>query len=630
MPGRPTKVMIIGIDSPIASRMYQYAREGVMPTLARVIESGVRARNYLVAFPTNTPPNWTTIATGAWPMTHGITDVDGHLPGNRLDHTEFNVKAEHVQAEQVWRTLERVGKRTIIVNYPTTWGVEPEGGCRIGGCGLVINDWRVDLPHTASAYGNLTMEMLFSTETYPFADQVVFRRAQGWQGVDHAPDALEAEVSPRLTQTRCQVEPFVWHILVERSDQSSAGYDTVAIAKDKSQRGIFARLRVGQWSETIKDTFSTDMGPQRAAFRFKLLELSPDAQRFRLYNPGLCSLSGWAYPPGLEEELDAGGLPTSRAAWVTYTYDWLDLDTVAETAALHNQYQADASAYLLKNRPWDLFLTHIHPPDWLYHMFAEQLDPVHAPDPSQVPVFEKLERTICEQTDRVIARMLEAADEETLVFIISDHGAKPLGVPFNYHQVNATLARAGLLTYVDPESAEVEFAMHGYGASPAIDWSRTKAFAQRFVHIYVNAKGREPNGIVDPGEEYEDVRRRIINALYDYTDPSTGRKPVALALRREDGVLIGLSGPRAGDVVYAIDPYFAREHGEFLPTAGYGIGSMRGLLAMTGPGLRRGVDVDRIVRPVDIIATACHLTGWPVPLNCEGAILYQALARAEG
>lgn len=71
------------------------------------------------------------------------------------------------------------------------------------------------------------------------------------------------------------------------------------------------------------------------------------------------------------------------------------------------------------------------------------------------------------------------------------------------------------------------------------------------MHIYVNLKGRNPGGIVDK-KDYDDVVNKIIGALYDYTDPETRRKPVALALKKEDARIIGLCGDGVGDVVVAV------------------------------------------------------------------------------
>jgi len=71
----PKKVMVIGLDAPISPRVYDYATKGELPTIKNLIEEGVYALNCMVPYPTITPPNWTSIATGAWPGTHGITEM---------------------------------------------------------------------------------------------------------------------------------------------------------------------------------------------------------------------------------------------------------------------------------------------------------------------------------------------------------------------------------------------------------------------------------------------------------------------------------------------------------------------------------------------------------------------------
>jgi len=346
---------------------------------------------------------------------------------------------------------------------------------------------------------------------------------------------------------------------------------------------------------------------------------------FRLYTPGLCALDGWAHPAGIEGEITRGaeGLPTGKVAWEALLLDWIDRNTLAEATEFHYQFLADVSFRLLKSQPWDLFIIHLHPTDWMYHTWSRELDPHTAADTSRIPVWEELELRIYQQCDRALARILEAADESTLVVAVSDHGAKPAGPPF---RVNDLLAEAGLLTYADDaKGGSATVSMLRKLGKRKVDWSRTKAYAQRYVHIYLNVKGREPEGIVEPGEEYERVRQQVVNLLYDYTDPQTGKKPIVLALKREDAPILGLGGPRTGDIVYAVDPYYGEEHGQTLPTAGWGIGNMTGLFIMAGPGVKQGEKIDRTVRLVDVVPTICHLAEWPVPAQCEGGIIYQAL-----
>jgi arylsulfatase A-like enzyme len=78
-------------------------------------------------------------------------------------------------------------------------------------------------------------------------------------------------------------------------------------------------------------------------------------------------------------------------------------------------------------------------------------------------------------------------------------------------------------------------------------------------------------------------------------------------------------------VVFALDPLFEDEHGPHLPTAQRGIGDLRTLFILAGPGVKQGAEIERTVRLADIVPTFCYLTDLPVPRDCEGAVVYQAL-----
>jgi predicted AlkP superfamily phosphohydrolase/phosphomutase len=157
-----------------------------------------------------------------------------------------------------------------------------------------------------------------------------------------------------------------------------------------------------------------------------------------------------------------------------------------------------------------------------------------------------------------------------------------------------------------------------------IDWSQSKAAPQRAVHVYVNLKGRDPQGIVEP-EDYENVRQEIIDAYLAYIDPETGKRPFAMALRREDARPFGCYGDGVGDVIYAIYPWFGGQHGNHLPTAEWGIGTLKGLLVMNGPDFKAGDTLTRTAWITDVVPTICHIMDLPMPDGAEGAILYQAL-----
>jgi len=271
---------------------------------------------------------------------------------------------------------------------------------------------------------------------------------------------------------------------------------------------------------------------------------------------------------------------------------------------MENVFFADAATYLLKNKPWDLYMMHAHGPDYMYHAISNALN---NPDPAARQPFEEAELEVYKSLDRMCAQIFGCADDETVMAMISDHGAKPTTTLFGCNRV---LQQAGFLALDEKR---------------AIDWSKTRAYAATSTQIYINLKGRDPQGIVEPGEEYRRLQEEVVDLLYAYRDPVSGKRPVVLALKKEDARIIGVHGDWVGDVIYGIGGEFGGQHGPHVTTAQYGMGDLRGLFALSGPNIRQGVELERTVWIQDLVPTICYLTGWPVPAQTEGAVIYQAM-----
>ena len=114
--------------------------------------------------------------------------------------------------------------------------------------------------------------------------------------------------------------------------------------------------------------------------------------------------------------------------------------------------------------------------------------------------------------------------------------------------------------------------------------------------------------------------------MYSYRHPDSGQRVIALALHNKDAVLLGYGGPTAGDVCFWVAEGYNYDHTDSLSTA-YGDGSTSSspIFIAAGKGLKQGVEVDRIIRQVDLAPTVCWLLGVRMPHQCEGAIVYQIL-----
>ena len=622
------KVAVIGLDCAITPLIERHIKEGHLPTFKKLFESGTVADNCLCPYPTVTPPNWASIGTGAWPGTHCITDFHVHLPGKTPDNTlivqAFN--SERNRAEFLWDAADKAGKKCIVLNYPGSWPSHMKNGIMVGGSSLTVGDNRDGLPfmnHSTMLCGDL----MITTGVYPQAIRGSFGPAKSWKNLpDNEDEPLEMAAKMIFREAAKEPVETVWYVLARKSGKKD-GYDSVSLSPTRDLKDAFCTLSVGGWGPRVVTRIKMKDGTEcEAFFRCKLIDLSEDAEEFRLFISAIGTLSGWSSPPEAAADIQSeNGIIGHSGGVLGYQVGWYDLDTFVEVNELYTQWLADAATSLLSKHEWDLFFMHAHSPDWMYHLAMTDMNLDPKKDRQKYDIAWDAHLKVYEAQDRMIEQIMKTMGKDTLVILVSDHGAVADGATFNPY---VPLVEAGLSVIPDMtlqktggRVTQTDIMKAGMAKQP--DASKSKALPERECYVYVHLKGRDPEGIVDPAD-YETVQRQIIDALLSYVDPVTGKRPVALALSKKDARIIGLHGDDMGDVVYALYPEFAGQHGNILPAAEWGCGSLKPLLSFTGPGIKKGHRMQRTCNLVDIVPTICYLTDLPIPAQAEGAVLYQS------
>jgi predicted AlkP superfamily phosphohydrolase/phosphomutase len=280
-----------------------------------------------------------------------------------------------------------------------------------------------------------------------------------------------------------------------------------------------------------------------------------------------------------------------------------------------------------------------------------------------------------ECADQCLGDILKKVDErETLVFVVSDHGS----MTFRYFfYLNLWLMRQGLLRFKDCMSLDnlvhvfdsLFKQLYGgwssaglmgqlarimvaawpllprrvkrrvtwwiryvtkYGYSyDQIDWPKVKAYGViGYGQIYLNVKGRDPMGVVEPGSEYEDLRNQLIARLSELRDPLTDELLIDHVCRRED-VYHGPFVHRAPDICFSyrnkrdftMNFHFKARSPivDFGQLNSNGDHTAEGILVVSGPNIRQGTLSG--ARIVDIAPTLLHVFGLPVPSEMEGRVL---------
>ncbi len=629
MANTPKKVAVIGLDCALTHLIEKHIADGHLPTFKKLFESGAVAENCLPPYPTITPPNWATIASGAWPGTHGITDFHVHIPGTTPDsmHCVQALNSERCNAEFLWDVADRAGKKCIVLNYPGSWPSHMKNGIMVGGGGLSIGAHRDGLI-SLKLKATFCSDMIVTTGFYPQCIRGTFKPASDWRNLSGKEDeVLELEAFINFRDALVKPDKTSWYVLAQQSEGD--GYDTITLSPDRNFKNAFCTLKVGQWSPKITARIRMKDGAEEEAFfRCKLIELSDDCENFRLYISAMGAVKGWSAPPEIADELQSEqGIVGHAGGIIGYVYEWYDLDTFTEINEFYTQWLTDATATLLSKHEWDLFFMHAHSPDWAYHVILTEMDLNLTKDEVKRQTAWEAHLKIYEAQDRMLAKIIETCGDDTLVILVSDHGAVPDGYKFDPY---AILTEAGLsviksteLTKYIPTTVRGEGLMDEFRPNMVEpDPHKSKCFPQRTIYVYINLKGRDPEGIVEPGD-YPKVQQQIIDALLTYIDPKTGMRPISLALGKQDARILGLYGDGVGDVVYALYPWYGGQHGNILPASEWGVGSLKSLLTFTGPGIKKGYRLHRNCGLVDVVPTICYLMNLPLPRQAEGAVIYQ-------
>jgi len=188
-----------------------------------------------------------------------------------------------------------------------------------------------------------------------------------------------------------------------------------------------------------------------------------------------------------------------------------DPDSFFERVNRITDEMAEVSLYLLQEEKWDFFMNVFMGTDRMHHFFWRYVDKTH-PEHEESEV-SNLVKDFYIKADAIVMDFLNSVEEDTIVVVLSDHGFCPI------HKevfVNNYLEKLGFLKTKNGK----------------IDTEKSKAISYGYGDIWLNVKGREPNGLIQIGEEYEATRDKIIDGLMKIEIDS--KSPFKDVKRREE------------------------------------------------------------------------------------------------
>ena len=541
-PGVKKKAIVIGLDGLEPSIVEAMMERGELPAFARLRREGCYSR-LATTCPAQTPVAWSSFATGTNPGGHGVFDFITRDPATYLPDfalTRFEKPKNMFSPPRVrnqrrgvpfWQLLGAAGIPAVVLRCPCTFPPDEIRGRILSGVGV---------PDLRGSQGTGTFYTQQQGAPAKESEQLVLLPATGSSFSTHL-------IGPRNTRANPPADARA-EIRVE----ASRGAGRICIHTGGAPAMV--ELAPGEWSPWVRVKFKISALQSVAAqVRFFLRALAPHVEFY--VSPANFDPSAPLFPVSAPAEY-ARDLAAEIGAFST-------LGMAEDHAALNNG-RIDEAAYLAqcalvlaeRERMMDhelarfregLFFLVFDTPDRVQHMFWRFRDvahPFHNPDATRA--FSRQIEEHYRHYDGVLARVLEHADADTLLIVLSDHG---FGTFRRAVHINTWLWQQGLLALKGQHKPEESLG----DCLSQVDWSRTQAYALGLSGIYLNKKGREREGLVGEDGDAERVRRAIISGLSGLTEPAASSVAINSVARAEE-IYSGAFAAEAPDLLVNYAP----------------------------------------------------------------------------
>ncbi len=554
------KAVVLGFDGVDPDLVKQWLDE--LPHIKKLSQSGT-----LMPLGTTNPPEspvaWASFATGTNPGKHGIfdflkRDAEHYLPDIGLverEKPEFLFDAIPIKAPKVinnrkgtpyWKQLDQHGIATVNLRMPLELPAEElEHGRSWSGLGVP------DIGGTWGTYYYLASDLsawdLSENSNTEFGGRQVLLELDGQKdSLFHA--QIEGPTDPRKTPEPGQSYRIAIPVEVERNQDSTA----VSIRVQGQEQNVSE----GAWSEWY--SFQFDIGPfvsAQGVSRFYVLETFPEVRLYLMpisFDPADPPFP-ISYPEEYVEDLNERYGTFKTLGWIHETWG-LNEEQIDEEVFLQDLFRnMDSLERTLLDEidagQASVYSAVFTATDSASHMFYRLIDPQHPRyDEQLASQYGDAILRVYKRMDEVIGKVVQRIGPQDLLLVISDHGFHTWRREFN---TNTWLVRNGYMFLKgmdsDPALKKLDHMFSGGSFFPNVDWSRSKAYSLGLGHIYINLKGREGQGIVEPGAEYDQLVREIRHKILQFEDPDNGERPLVNAYYYKD-IYTGDNMEHAGDI----------------------------------------------------------------------------------
>lgn len=517
------KIVILGFDGLDPKIIESMMADGKLANFKRLKEAG-SYRRLSTSNPAQSPVAWAGFSTGTNPGKNGVFDFIKRDPRtynlNLATSVMKNGKPVPViQNRCFWHYTSEAGINTVIIGCPLTFPPYRINGRMLSGMGVP------DILGTEGTFSFYTTEP--PERTKDIAGNVFYAE----KGPVMAFDIIGPKLAG-LTGTAANVKIPLRVVVSEEKNAATIEF-----------QGKKTELQKGRWSGWQEVVFKA--GPSkriRGVFKAYLAEVSPQLKLYMTpidFDPR-DPLFPISHPGSYSREL-AGAIGIYRTRGMPADTWALNEGRLSEGAFVEQAEEILKEKEAMLNFELDrfgegVFFCYFGSSDFIQHMFWGAHSPHDKPSPRGYG--ETIEGWY-EKLDRILGEVMRRLGADDIVIVMSDHGFDSFRRAVH---VNSWLRENGYLRLKDPRA--------GSGAELLrdIDWSATRAYAIGFGSLYINRRGRERNGIVNPGEEMASLKEEISQRLKCWRD-ETYDAPVIRNVYQKEQIFRGRFADEAPDLV---------------------------------------------------------------------------------
>ncbi len=508
------RVIILGLDGLDPELCEKYMAAGKMPHFSRLKHMGSFKR-LATTYPALSPVAWSTFATGVNPARHNIYDFLMRNPHTYLPELSSSKVSAPKRVLNVGKYAIPLGKPAItsLRKSKSFWKI-------LGEYGIFSHIIRVPITFPPEEFRGAMLSAMCTPDLQGTQGTFTFYGTADDQGskytggkrlqLQRQGNEMRGELIGPPNVIRKSAEPIKLPFELTVHPEKKQ-----AEMRVEGKKYVLQERKLTPW---IKLSFKAGLGIKIYGIcQFYLKQTSPEVALY-------------ASPINIDPEKPA--LPISHPYFFSVYFaklfgSYSTLGMAEDTWAM-NEHVLDEEAFLEQayrihgEREQQFFhaldktrkgvcACVFDGTDRIQHMFFRYLVDGHPANRGKDPnAYKHVIEDLYQRADHLLGRVMERIDNNTILLAISDHGFTSFvrGV-----DLNAWLHQNGYLKLKNGDHAAEYF--------QNVDWSNTRAYAVGLGGMYLNVKGREKFGCVEPGEEAKRLKDEIVMKLSGLRDPAT-------------------------------------------------------------------------------------------------------------